>query len=273
MSHYNQTAVDNTVVSPADYDKFCVTRPSGLPEAGSSLCGFGDVSFAGRARVPRSVTKLDTNFGDQTEVYNGVDFEMRARLLRGATIQGGISLGQTVNNACFAVDSPQGIAATQSFDYCKVITPWWAGNGQVKLNFTYPLPGGVELSAVYQNLAGAPILANVTFTNALVAPSLGRNLSSCASPTGACTATATLNVIEPNTMFEDRVNQIDLRFAKLLRGSFGRVRLTADLYNLFNAATVVGRNNAWGTAGVGWGRPTAVMGGRLFKAGVQYSWN
>jgi len=273
VSHYNQTVVDNTAVTLNDYDKFCVTRPAGLPGAGSELCGFADVSFAGRARVPRNVNKLDTNFGDQTEVYNGVDLEMRARLLRGATIQGGVSLGQTVNNACFNVDSPQGISATQSFDYCKVTTPWWSGNGQFKLNFTYPIPGGIELSAVYQNLPGAPILANVTFTNAVVAPSLGRNLSACASPTGACTATVLLNAIEPNTLFEDRVNQLDLRFAKLLRGSFGRIRVTADLYNLFNASTVLGRNNAWGTAGIGWGRPTALMGGRLFKLGGQFNWN
>jgi len=273
VSHYNQSVLDNQVVTPADHDPFCVTQPAGLPGAGSELCGFANVSFAGRARVPRNVNTLDTNFGDQTEVYNGVDVEMRARIKGGGAIQGGISIGQTVNNACFTVDSPQGISATNSYDMCKVTTPWWSGNGQFKLNFTYPLPGGIELSAVYQNLPGAPILANVTFTNAAVAPSLGRNLSNCASPTGACTATVLLNVIQPNTLFEDRVNQMDLRFAKLLRGPFGRIRMTADLYNLFNAATVLGRNNAWGTTGVGWGRPTALMGGRLFKLGAQYNWN
>ncbi len=272
VSHQNQTVVDNTAVSSADYDPFCITTPTGLPNAGQQLCGFADVSFAGRARVPRNVTKLDKNFGDQTEVYNGVDIEMRARM-RGAVIQGGVSLGQTVNNSCFVVDSPQGTTATQSFDYCEVTTPWWSGNGQFKLNFSYPLRGGIELSAVYQNLPGAPILANVTFTNAQIAPSLGRNLSSCASPTGACTATATLNVIEPNTQFEDRVNQLDLRMAKLFRGPFGRIRATFDLYNLFNSSTVLGRNQAFGVAGVGWGRPTALMGGRLVKLGAQFTWN
>ena len=79
--------------------------------------------------------------------------------------------------------------------------------------------------------------------------------------------------IEPNTVFEDRVNQIDLRFAKLFRGSFGRVRASLDLYNAFNAATVLGRNQAFGLVGVGWGRPTALMGGRLIKLAAQYTWN
>ena len=275
--HYNQTIVDNTVVTSANYDKYCVTTPANslMPGGGNQqLCGFGDISFAGRALFPHNTTKRDTNFGNQTEVYNGVDVELRAKHAHGATVDGGISVGQTVNNACFVVDSPQGLlGSAASFLHCKVTTPWWAGNGQVKLNFTYPLPYGVELSAIYQNLPGAPILANVTFTNALIAPALGRNLSSCASPAGACTATATLNVIKPNTLFEVRVNQLDLRFAKLIRSRFGRVRASLDLYNAFNTSTVLGRNNAYGTAGVGWGRPTALMGGRLIKLGAQFSWN
>ena len=113
----------------------------------------------------------------------------------------------------------------------------------------------------------------MTATNALIAPSLGRNLSSCGSPTGACTATSTVNLFTPNTQFEDRVNQIDLRFAKLFKGTVGHVRGTFDLYNAFNGSTVLGRNNAFGIAGVGWGRPTALMGGRLMKVGVQLSWH
>ena len=276
-SHYNQTVVDNTLVTSANYDPFCVTTPANslMPGGGNQqLCGFADISFAGRALVPHNTTKLDKNFGDQTEKYNGVDVELRAKLKGGAVVDGGISVGKTVNDACFVVDSPQGvIGSAASFQHCKVTTPWWAGNGQFKLNFTYPLPYGVELSAIYQNLPGAPVLANVTFTNALIAPALGRNLSACGSATGACTATATLNVIEPNTIFEDRVNQLDLRFAKLIRSRFGRVRASLDLYNAFNGSIVLGRNNAYGTAGVGWGRPTALMGGRLIKLGAQFSWN
>ena len=100
--HYNQTVVDNTAVSSADYNPFCVTTPSNalIPNGGQQLCGFADITVAGRSRVPRNTTKLDTNFGDQTEVYNGVDIEMRTRLAGKAYIQGGVSLGKTVNNQC-----------------------------------------------------------------------------------------------------------------------------------------------------------------------------
>ena len=48
-----------------------------------------------------------------------------------------------------------------------------------------------------------------------VAPSLGRPLSGSA-------ANVSVNLVEPGTLFGDRINQLDLRFAKVL--TFGRTR-------------------------------------------------
>ena len=76
------------------------------------------------------------------------------------------------------------------------------------------------------------------------------------------------NTDEPNTVFEDRINQIDFRAAKLFRTGAGRVRLTFDLYNLLNNAAVQGRNNTFGSA---WGTPTRILSGRLAKFGAQLS--
>ena len=44
--------------------------------------------------------------------------------------------------------------------------------------------------------------------------------------------TITVNLVEPGTLYGDRVNQIDLRFAKILR--FGRTRTNVgfDIYNI-----------------------------------------
>ena len=121
----------------------------------------------------------------------------------------------------------------------------------------------MELSAVYQNLPGLPISANVQYTNADIRPSLGRNLP---------TATITIPLLEPNTVFEDRINQVDFRVAKVFRGSFGRLRATLDLYNAFNGSTILTRNNTFVAAsgGAGWGNPTRILGGRLIKWYVQY---
>ena len=55
----------------------------------------------------------------------------------------------------------------------------------------------------------------------------------------------TVNLIEPGTLYGDRVNQIDLRFAKILR--FGRTRTNVgfDIYNVMNAAPVLTYNQAF----------------------------
>ena len=55
---------------------------------------------------------------------------------------------------------------------------------------------------------GDTLAANWAVPNAVIAPSLGRNLSNNAP-------TATVNLIEPGTLYGDRVNEIDLRVAKI----------------------------------------------------------
>jgi hypothetical protein len=94
-------------------------------------------------------------------------------------VQGGVSLGHSVTNACLVVDSPQGIplpgqtTQSSSFNDCKVVVPL-AGYAQVKGAVSYPGPWSTELSAVYINIAGPPIQAAVTLSDSQIASSLGR---------------------------------------------------------------------------------------------------
>ena len=55
----------------------------------------------------------------------------------------------------------------------------------------------------------------------------------------------TVNLVEPGSLHGDRVNQIDLRFAKILR--FGRTRTNVgfDIYNLTNTAPVLTYNETY----------------------------
>ena len=269
-AHYNQQVNHNENRDPSQFDPYCVTAPGSLPGVGGQeVCGFADVNFAAQPIAARNVFKNDEAFGvDQTEVYNGVDFSVNARFNNGALIQGGYNLGETVNDECYVVNTPQ------ELHQCRVVTPI-AGNQQVKFSGSYPLPYGVTLSGVFQNIPGAAVLANARFSNADIAPSLERNLSACPAPTGACPAgvTVVLPMLEPGSEYEERLTQVDLRLLKDFSGDFGRIRVTFDLYNLFNANTVLGRNNTFGPGGAGWGQPTNILTGRLIKLGGQYSWN
>ena len=179
---------------------------------GQQLCGFFDLKPTS-VRPPSLVRKLASDVGERTEVYNGVDVTLNARFREGGLVAGGLSMGRTTTDACdiaakapettFSIDGGQAGAgantgpgtftqavagAWNSAAHCKLSVPWSAGT-QFKMMFVYPLPGDLQFSAIYQNTAGAPILATYPAPAAEVMASLPGNrvLGACAGrPT--CTA-------------------------------------------------------------------------------------
>ena len=73
-------AFDNTLIGPSDFDEYCFTAPTDprLPHSGERLCGLYDLKPAKFGQVDNLVTQ-QSNFGDHTRVYNGVDATMSAR--------------------------------------------------------------------------------------------------------------------------------------------------------------------------------------------------
>jgi hypothetical protein len=65
-------------------------------------------------------------------------------------------------------------------------------------------------------------------------------------------------------MWGDRVNEVDVKIAKIFR--FGRTRTNVgfDIYNLFNANPVLTYNSAF-TPGGRWLVPTSVLSARFAK--------
>ena len=86
--------------------------------------------------------------------------------------------------------------------------------------------------------------------------------------------TITVNLIEPGTLYGDRVNQFDLRLAKIVRLGRTRTNIGFDVYNVGNAAPVLTYNqafvlpNASNPAGT-WLQPTSVLQPRFAKFSVQ----
>src|SRR5205823_435551 len=77
---------------------------------------------------------------------------------------------------------------------------------------------------------------------------------------------ATINLIEPNTKFEDRLNQVDVRLTKIFKLGGVRLQGMVDIYNIFNSAAILGENTRYGSL---WLQPIQVVGARLFKLGAQ----
>jgi hypothetical protein len=257
---------DTTLFGPQDHDSYCVTVPvdSRLPgSGGNQLCGFYDLSRAKFGQVDNLIRPASDFGGERTRVYNGVDLLLDARLGSGWQVQGGLAVGRTVEDNCLVVDSPEDARP----DFCKV-TPPWSGGTQVKFLVVYPLPWDIQTSAIYQNAPGAAITANYVVGNAAIAPSLGRNLSACPAATGACNANVTKAIIPPQTMFESRYQQVDLRFSRLFRlGPSERLRANFDVFNLFNASSVLASNTTYGAV---WQNATRLQNGRILRVGAQY---
>ena len=119
----NFRSSDNLEVTPADFEPFSVAIPVDprLPGGGGyPVTGLYDVVQSKFGRNDTIVTQ-SSNFGEQTEVYNGIDVTLNVRPgTNGILLSGGLSTGHTVTNSCFVIDSPQALR------YCEVTLPWSA---------------------------------------------------------------------------------------------------------------------------------------------------
>ena len=92
---------------------------------------------------------------------------------------------------------------------------------------------------------------------------LGRNLSGNA-------ANVTVNLVPPGTMYGDRVNELDLRVAKVLRRGTSQTTIALEVYNAMNSSAVLSYNNAFIPGGT-WLQPLTVMTPRFIKLGAEFN--
>ena len=92
---------------------------------------------------------------------------------------------------------------------------------------------------------------------------------------GATTGAATIvvNLVQPNTVFLDYQNRLDLRLGRTFRFSRTRFQAFMDVFNVFNAGTVLSINQTYGNnpATNVWFTPLTIMDGRYIRFGAQMS--
>lgn len=83
-----------------------------------------------------------------------------------------------------------------------------------------------------------------------------------------CSATVSIPLIPNQSKFEDRNQQIDLRFSRTFRiGGTSRLRANLDVYNVLNASSILATNTTYGAA---WQDVTQILNGRLLRVGAQW---
>lgn len=252
---------DNLTLGPSDFDRFSITAPMDprLPGGGGhvipELYNLNPAKFGVAAN---NFVTLADNYGKQTEYWHGIDVNMNARLQNGLVLRGGVSTGRRVTDNCEILAAVPEIAPV-GIPYCHRADAW-NGSTQVKMIASYTIPRiDLFVSGLFQSVPGPNIAANYNVPNAVVVPSLGRSLSGGAT-------NVTINIVEPGTMYGDRMNQLDMRLGKTVRVGQARTMLNFDLYNLFNSNAVLTENAAFGR----WRQPTNVLQGRLGKISLQF---
>ena len=116
----NFGVTDNLNLGPGDYGVFSVTAPvdSRLPDGGGyTVNGFYNLNPDKVAVVPNNYFTFAKDNGVQTEHWNGADVTLNMRLVKGMTVQGGVSTGRRVLDTCDVVDGlPE--AAVLTAPYC-----------------------------------------------------------------------------------------------------------------------------------------------------------
>jgi hypothetical protein len=267
----NWYTVDNRAVSAADYTQFSITAPvdSRLPNGGGYAVNGLYNLVPGKVGAVDELATNSKNFAEQTENWQGVDVGVSARLRSGLTIQGGTSTGRRLSDACDlkAIIPEQGQGtrgATTSIaggsptnPYCRVSEPYLTS---IRGLATYTIPKiDLQVSGTWANNPGESLSANYTVTSAIARPSLGRDLSG---------GNVTVNLIQPNTLYSDRRNNIDLRIAKIFRYGNTRTQLGLDVYNLTNTDVVTGFNQTY--TATSWLTPTDISPARYAKISVQF---
>jgi len=267
---------DNTLVTGADYSPYSVTAPADprLPGGGNyQVSGLYDVSPAKSGQISNLITD-SRGYGDEYQYFNGVDVTLNVRMRNGLTIQGGTSTGKTVADACGVRDGlPElnvaigaGLATSTvspTSPYCHADFGWLT---QLRGLASYTLPKiDVQVSGVMQSKPGALLAANYAVAAGTVAQTLGR------APSGNVTS-VTVNLIQPGSLYGDRINQLDLRAAKILRFGKTRTMIGIDMYNALNSSAILTYNNTYGGPTGTWLLPNAILTGRMTRISAEFTW-
>jgi hypothetical protein len=255
----NFLTTDNLAVASSDFDSYSVTAPQDprLPNGGGyTLSGLYNVKPASFGLTNNLTTSFKTYGGGYKEFWTGYDLNMNVRAVSGVTVSGGLSVGRATIDSCGLKKKIPELGGEAD--------PWClrqeSFQPQYKFLGSYILPRvDVLVSATFQSALGPVLAANANVPAAQIAQSLGR------APSGSV-ANVTVNLVEPGSLFGDRINQLDLRFAKVLNFGGKRTNIGIDLFNALNSNTPTTYNQTYGSA---WLTPTAVLPARFVKLSVQ----
>ena len=274
LTHFVVT--DNLAQGLNDFGSFYVVAPqdSRLPNAGQTISGLFNPN-QNVASVTNNLQTLASVYGDQYHYSHAVNLNVSARPRLGVVFQGGFNFGKSVSDDCAirtqlpelnaqatVWGNPGTAGIGTSVTTINSTNPWChVDTGFIKRytglgSWTIPRVD-VQIAGTFRSDQGGPLAALYAVPNAVIQPILGRPLSNSAP-------NVTVNLIQPGTLYGDRVNEVDVRFAKIVRVRGIRTNIGVDIYNILNSADVLTYNQNYNPTG-NWLVPTSVIQPRFLK--------
>ena len=265
--------MDNLNLAPSNFDQFSVIAPvdSRLGDrSGQTITGFYDANNASKTIATNNSTVLVKDLPgnpNQIQHWNGVDFNANARLQNGILLQGGISTGRTSTNNCDVVALvPEALGNTAQSD-CAV-TDAVPDPGEADRGLHGAQGRGADCRDVPEPAGQQPdVGVHLDGRQQQRGPGTATGGATLGRTLNAAGGQKTVNLLPGDTpLLSERLNQLDLRFAKIIRYGRTRTNVSVDIFNSLNADTITAFSTAYETL---W-RPTSLLQSRFVKFSAQF---
>jgi hypothetical protein len=288
----NFFATHNRALTAADYDEVTLTAPRNdkLPNGGGYPVTFLTRNTRSALGATDSYYTTTDDFGGETHYWHGVDLSFSARTRWGLVVQGGTSTGRGVADTCDMMTGRFGrpmaptlgtaavpviaVGIVDGVRACDLPEPWLTS---VRGLGSYTVPkADVLVSAIFRSQTnaqpGADVGTNGASRTATYRMNAAQFLAATGRPLATGLATQDVNLVLPGDVYGDRINVVDMRFAKVLRFGRSRANVGLDLYNLLNVNTPTTYETVYdpATNGARWMQPTAVLLPRFVRVNVQF---
>jgi hypothetical protein len=252
-----------------DWVNYTINAPSDprLPDGGNyPITVYLPNTTAATQNFLTQESTFGTNGKERDAYYDGLNFNLNARMRNGLFVSIGTQTGRRVDDRCdVVVNFNNGVTGPNPRD-CKQVTPW---ETTVRGLGSYTIPKvDVLVSATLRSQAPLQLAANWQVPNTTIRTLLGGNLP----PGLLATGNSTIDLTDSDHLIfgDGRRTQVDMRFAKVIR--FGRTRtdVGVDLWNLFNTNYATGYQGTYTIVagqpqGGTWGQPNAIYPPRFVR--------
>jgi len=268
------TVTDNLQAAPSDYTSMTINAPvdARLPNGGGYPITMWFMTAAAAARPAQNYITLATDYGpERTDYWHGVDVTLNARLRNQLNLQVGTSTGRGVIDNCATaalIDAPD-------LRGCHNAEPFLT---TLRGSAAYTIPKvDVLIAATMRSQPGIALGiatlgngATWNVPNTIVQQLLGR-----LPPSALITGTTTVPLLDADhRLYGPRRNQVDMRFAKILRYRNTRANVGVDLGNLLNSNQATAFQSQYDFVqanGGSWFDPTSILQPRFARFSVTFS--